>query len=1056
MLRLSDLAGLVAYHDQLGEVFYALDPEWRIAVANDAALRFARLSRKEAIGRSYWEVVPGARGTLLERALRSAATTKVVVEVEVEATLERERHVRVIATPLSDGLAVALRDITEQRASELASSRRLLNAEEHLRAAAEAASIGTSELDLQSGVGYWSPQLRAILGVAHEVEPSESLLESLVDARDRERVRVVHRRAREGENGGSFSAEFRIRRADDGVRRWVSTRGRVFFGADGAPQRRVAALYDITGRKHAEEGLRESEARFRHLADSAPALIWLTDEHGSLTFANMHFDHVFGRPAASFVPLGWRDLIHPDDLKPFVADFRGAFRAREAFAREVRVLDHAGEIRWLRADAVPRLSDAGIFLGYTGCAVDITESKVAQQRQQESEAKFEAIANSIDQLIWSTQPDGYHDYYNERWYEYTGVPLGSTDGDGWSGLFHPDDQERAWAAWRHSLATGEPYFIEYRLRHRSGHYRWVLGRARPVLDEQGRITRWFGTCTDIHDLKIAEEERARAVAELRQSEARLRELNDELERRVEERTEQLRASEETALRLYNRSPVPQHSIDAQGRYLAVSDGWLELMGYTREEILGRPFFDLVAPFEMERLKPAFERLRREGEIRDFEYNLVGKDGELRPVLVTTRVEYDAKGEFVRSYGVTLDLRARKAAEAALAREAEERRKAEEQLRQAQKMEAVGQLTGGVAHDFNNLLTIIRSSSDLLRRPDLPEERRRRYVQAIADTVERASKVTGQLLAFARRQALKPEVINVPERVQAISDMLRTIVGPRVAVVTDLACEECFVEADLGQFETALVNMAANARDAMEGEGTLTIAVETVAAKGASDLVAVMLTDTGSGIPAEQLPHIFEPFFTTKEVGRGTGLGLSQVYGFAKQSGGDIAVDSEPGRGTRFTLYLPRVADGQTQAPSAPPRHASAAAVGTGRRVLIVEDDPAVGRSSADVLQDLGYRTVWVPSAAEALAILSESPDAFDIVFSDVVMPGMGGVALAEEIRRRHAGLPVVLTSGYSHVLAEEGTHGFELVHKPYAAEEISRVLLRLTGAAEPAAAAVGE
>ncbi len=383
--------------------------------------------------------------------------------------------------------------------------------------------------------------------------------------------------------------------------------------------------------------------------------------------------------------------------------------------------------------------------------------------------------------------------------------------------------------------------------------------------------------------------------------------------------------------------------------------------------------------------------------------------------------------------------------------------AEEALRQAQKMEAVGQLTGGVAHDFNNLLTIIKSSADLLRRPGLAEERRRRYVDAISDTVDRASKLTGQLLAFARRQALKPEVFDASERVQAISDMLRTIVGSRIRIETEISCESCPVEADANQFETALVNMAVNARDAMNGEGSLHIRIDEIAAMppvrghtgNPNPFVAVSLTDTGSGIPMDKLAHVFEPFFTTKEVGKGTGLGLSQVYGFAKQSGGDVAVESEVGRGTTFTLYLPRAmreAASDKHRPEIDINQGDALSEhDRGPRVLVVEDNIEVGRSSTQILADLGYDTTLATNATEALKLLDEA-DRFDVVFSDVIMPGMNGVDLGREIRRRHPKVPVVLTSGYSEVLAEEGRHGFDLIQKPYAAEELSRVLRRVTRA----------
>ena len=389
----------------------------------------------------------------------------------------------------------------------------------------------------------------------------------------------------------------------------------------------------------------------------------------------------------------------------------------------------------------------------------------------------------------------------------------------------------------------------------------------------------------------------------------------------------------------------------------------------------------------------------------------------------------------------------------LKNESLERERVEEVLRQSQKMEAVGQLTGGVAHDFNNLLTIIRSSTDLLRRPNLAEERRKRYVDAISDTVDRASKLTGQLLAFARRQALKPEVFDVGAQLQIVTDMLATIVGSRIRIERNVPHESCFVEADVSQFEISLVNLAVNARDAMNGEGLIELDVRcavglpTPVAPGESDaFVAVTLSDTGSGIPADKIARIFEPFFTTKAVGKGTGLGLSQVFGFAKQSGGHVTVESEVGRGTTFTLYLPRVEPAVMPAatPGAPECGDGA---GDGRRVLVVEDNVDVGTFSTQLLQDLGYETTWAAGAEEALTILGECASAFDAVFSDVVMPGMNGVDLGREIRRLYPGLPVILTSGYSDILADDTRHGFELLQKPYAVETLSHILRKLTGRA---------
>jgi nitrogen-specific signal transduction histidine kinase len=374
---------------------------------------------------------------------------------------------------------------------------------------------------------------------------------------------------------------------------------------------------------------------------------------------------------------------------------------------------------------------------------------------------------------------------------------------------------------------------------------------------------------------------------------------------------------------------------------------------------------------------------------------------------------------------------------------------EERLRQSQKMEAVGQLTGGVAHDFDNLLTIIRASTDLLRRPNLSEPRRARYLDAVAITVDRAAKQTNQLLAFARRQTLKPEVFDAVERIRAVADMLDTVTGSRIDVVVELPEGSWRVSADVSQFETALVNMAVNARDAMDGEGRITLRlVPDVAlppirghAGGGRPFLALSMADTGTGMTAATVSHVFEPFFTTKAVGKGTGLGLSQVFGFAKQSGGDIDVWSEPGRGTVFTLYLPQVEDAPTQ-DGPPVDETGPLPAGKGRHVLMVEDNMEVGRFVTQLIEDLGYVTTWTVNAAEALDRLARSDVRYDVVFSDVVIPGMSGLDLARSIRRRRPDLPVVLTTGYSQVMTQDGTDGFELLRKPYSAAQLSRILHR--------------
>lgn len=393
-------------------------------------------------------------------------------------------------------------------------------------------------------------------------------------------------------------------------------------------------------------------------------------------------------------------------------------------------------------------------------------------------------------------------------------------------------------------------------------------------------------------------------------------------------------------------------------------------------------------------------------------------------------------------------------EARVAERTRELELAHEALRQSQKIEAIGQLTGGVAHDFNNLLTVIGGSADLLRRKNLTDEKRERYIDAIIDTVARASKLTAQLLAFARRQTLKPETFDVGRNVLAVSDIIRSLTGSRIVVETDLHCIACYADADPSQFDTALINMAVNARDAMDGEGVLRIAVNPVDVippirahpERVGKFVAVSLSDNGVGIAPDQLERVFEPFYTTKPVGHGTGLGLSQVFGFAKQSGGEIHVESNPGSGTTFTLFLPHVPAPDQDLTAGP--FAKVTDHGAGTRVLVVEDNAEVRTFATHMLEELGYQVTAASDGPAALAELAQGAARFDIVFSDVVMPGMSGIELGREITRLYPGLPIILASGYSHVLADEGASGFALLNKPYSMDELSSILRKTARSAQ--------
>jgi two-component system NtrC family sensor kinase len=367
-------------------------------------------------------------------------------------------------------------------------------------------------------------------------------------------------------------------------------------------------------------------------------------------------------------------------------------------------------------------------------------------------------------------------------------------------------------------------------------------------------------------------------------------------------------------------------------------------------------------------------------------------------------------------------------------EEEERREAAEAaLRQAQRLEAIGQLTGGVAHDFNNLLMIVSGSAQRLRR-DTTDEKQIRLLDMINNATQRGESLTRQLLAFSRRQTLQPSAIDLSEQLPKLKDMLSRSLRGDIEIRVAVPDRHCTVKVDPSEFELALLNLAFNARDAMPSAGTLTIAVKPVVLRGKAaeeglrgEFVAIRVTDTGDGIPHDVLPRVFEPFFTTKEEGKGTGLGLSQVYGFAKQSGGTATVTSTVGRGTSVTLFLPRTFEVPVPSPAPADMVAEPQCAGT---ALLVEDNAEVAEVGRSYLEQLGYKVELAASAPGALELLDR--EKVDLVFSDILMPGgMNGFDLAHAIRARYPHMPVLLATGFSSSAQDAVHQGFEVLQKPY-------------------------
>lgn len=387
-----------------------------------------------------------------------------------------------------------------------------------------------------------------------------------------------------------------------------------------------------------------------------------------------------------------------------------------------------------------------------------------------------------------------------------------------------------------------------------------------------------------------------------------------------------------------------------------------------------------------------------------------------------------------------------AANVLLAEQIAVRAEAEEQLRQSQKMQALGQLTGGIAHDFNNLLTVIQGSADILTRENLSDAKRMRFAQAIVEAAKNAASLTSQLLAFARRQPLKPEPLDVNELVGAMRDLLDRTLGARLEINVALTSCPCPVLVDKVQLQSAILNIASNARDAMNGEGSFIIGTRQVSEDG-KDWVAIDFSDTGTGIPPDLVQRIFEPFFTTKGTGKGTGLGLSQVYGFATQSGGTVKVDSVIGKGTTVSIFLPCAEPVQQNEPDTSGGLAEFTAKA---KILVVEDNIEVGNFAETLLAEQGHQVVLATSAEQALDLLRQ--DSFDILFSDIVMPGMGGLRLAEIVAEEQPTLPIVLATGYSEEVVEHGAAGRPIIFKPYRLATLQSAIEKALQERKPAGA----
>jgi PAS domain S-box-containing protein len=931
------------------------------------------------------------------------------------------------------GRLLSLPDITDRRRAAVA----LRSSEARFRALFEQSPEACYLCDLEGRLIEANGAAEALLGRSRQEMIGTSVFAlAFFDPDDAPRVASRLARAAKGERSGA--EEFTLRRPDG---RLVDVEVSSSLVTLGDQVVLFGVARDVTARRRAERALRDSEDRYRDLVENIEELICTHDLEGRILSVNRAVLEKLGvERAADVVGRSLGEFLTPP-ARPGFPDYLARI-AREGRASGLMVVVTArGEERVLEFRNTVRHDAHGAPV-VRGVSRDVTERRRAeheiralneqlehrvQERTEElrlSQERFEALARTAPVGIFRTDRWAQMTYANEAWSNLTGLTAEEGLGSGYLEVIHPDDRARFLAPWPRSADDPRAFQFEGRLRRRDGSVPWVVVRVVPEYGPGGVTGGSVGTLTDITALRVAEEEQRKLAA------------------------------------LVDASPDVIAVSDLDGRIVYLNAAGRRLVGVDAGDVRAHTLLDVVAPAAHEHLRstvlPAMRqhgawegqtRLRRFD--RDETIDVEGRG------FVIEHAEDD--GPRFLAF-VARDIDDRKRAEAAL-------RDSEEQLRQAQKMEAVGRLAGGIAHDFNNLLTVIIGQSELLAVSLAADERRRRPVDVIRRTGERAAALTRQLLAFSRKQVLNPAVLDLNEVVTGITSLLRRVIGEDVELSTVQAPALGKIRADRSQLEQVIMNLAVNARDAMPRGGRLTI--ETGNAhrdagvpreeSGDADVEYTLLTvtDTGIGMSPEVQAKIFEPFFTTKEPGKGTGLGLATVYGIVRQHGGHIGVETAVGRGTTFRIYLPRVEEPEpVVGPPAPPPMPRG-----DETILLVEDEAEVRDVVRTMLEALGYGVLEARGPEEAIRLAATLGAGIDLLLSDVVMPGMNGWDVAHHIRARCPTLPVLFMSGYSG--DADGAHDAvdadaPRLEKPFTRADLARAVRGvLDGGPGPEAAGAG-
>ncbi len=1006
--------------DGLAEGFFALDSNWRFIAFNRAAEGMFEVGRDEVLGKLLWEVSPAILGTEFDRRYRIAMSTRKEQQFE-SYTIRRPGHYHEVrAFPLGDGIGVAFRDATDRQNILQTLRRRELE----LARVQEIGGIGGMRVDLAGNfTGHRSPEYLRLHGL-----PADAGVETHEDWVRRihpdDRSRTVEHFLRAVASGEThYKSEYRIIRPSDGAVRWIRAVGEIERDENAAPIALVGAHIDITDRKLAEQEALESEEKLRAIADALPVLISYIDKDQIFRFVNKAYETWFERPLNAILGQRVNEVMSPamyEARRPYLE----RALAGESVSYEADFVRSTGATA-TQVIHVPHRDSSGRTLGVYVVVSDISERKLAQGRIAESEARFRSIANSAPVLIWVTGPDGKREFVNQAYLDFVGLTYPEALEFDWRRGLHPDDLPRILAEAPVIEPSVRIVTVEARFKRGDGEWRWLRSESQPRRGPSGEHVGFIGVAHDVTEAKNAQQE--------------LRQINETLERRVDERTAQLVATEALVGSFFEHSSEC-HAIlveeDGGFRYQEVNPATLRLYGMARDEVVGRRTEDVLGPEMGAAVNRHLAECLREGGSRRYERMQGAGIVEAVATAVPTR-EGEARRVIVSARDVT------------------EPRRLEEHLRQAQKMEALGQLTGGVAHDFNNMLTLVLGGLDTIDRQlgslaDSPATARIARAKDMAlQGVQRAQALTDRLLAFSRQQALTPQAVNANALVAGICDLLQRTLGEQIGLETILSQALWNAFVDPNQLENALINLALNARDAMPRGGKLVIEtanrfldMATIASLPEQiepgEYVMIAVADTGVGMDEGTRKRAFDPFFTTKEIGKGTGLGLSQVYGFTRQSSGQVQIESEFGKGTVVKIYLPRQSGAAADVKEGD-RKPFARAVGR-ESVLVVEDDDAVRAYTADILRELGYSVAEAPSAKAALAIL-ENAGQLDLLLTDVVMPGdMNGRELADEAVRHRDGLRVLFMTGYSrdaiirHGRVDPGVH---VIGKPFSFDDLA-------------------